>query len=404
MRCVIRNLRGVVLASTDNPAPERFFNLCRMKKIRIWDITKTDKGCQFSIGAADYLQLKEPLKKCGMKLVILRKTGLPFFMFRYRKHYSFVAGMLLAASLLQIMSMFVWEIEVDGNSYYTDNVIVSYLQGNDVYVGCRMSKVMCDSLEQKIRKDFDDITWVSARLEGTRLVVEIEENNTASAKEKEQTPCSLKASKSGIIARMITRRGTPLVKKGDQVEKGDLLVSGLLPIYNDSQEIVGYEKTNASADVWIKYEENIEITIPRSQTVRHYTSKKVHLGLVLFGHRFCLPQSLMASDQEELYIEQHQWKLFEHFYLPFYNEEYCLMKYENATVCYDDESLKKQADQKYLEFIIQLEKLGVEIIENNVTIESGPKDYRMNVQFLLEANASEKCTLESQVQELQKQE
>ena len=46
-------------------------------------------------------------------------------MFRYRKHYSFVAGMLLAASLLQIMSMFVWEIEVDGNSYYTDNVIVS---------------------------------------------------------------------------------------------------------------------------------------------------------------------------------------------------------------------------------------------------------------------------------------
>ena len=80
------------------------------------------------------------------------------------------------------------------------------------------------------------------------------------------------------------------------------------------------------------------------------------------------------------------------------------MKYENATVCYDDESLKKQADQKYLEFIIQLEKLGVEIIENNVTIESSPKDYRMNVQFLLEANASEKCTLESQVQELQKQE
>ena len=80
------------------------------------------------------------------------------------------------------------------------------------------------------------------------------------------------------------------------------------------------------------------------------------------------------------------------------------MKYENATVCYDDESLTKQADQKYLEFIIQLEKLGVEIIENNVTIESGLKDYRMNVQFLLEANASEKCTLESQVQELQKQE
>lgn len=65
---------------------------------------------------------------------------------------------------------------------------------------------------------------------------------------------------------------------------------------------------------------------------------------------------------------------------------------------------KNRQTKIILEFIIQLEKLGVEIIENNVTIESGPKDYRMNVQFLLEANASEKCTLESQVQELQKQE
>ena len=65
-------------------------------------------------------------------------------------------------------------------------------------------------------------------------------------------------------------------------------------------------------------------------------------------------------------------------------------------------ALKNRQTEKYLEFIIQLEKLGVEIIENNVTIESGPKDYRMNVQFLLEANASEKCTLESQVQELPK--
>lgn len=150
-------------------------------------------------------------------------------------------------------------------------------------------------------------------------------------------------------------------------------------------------------------EENIEITIPRSQTV-DIIHQRGAFGACFVRSSFLSPQSLMASDQEELYIEQHQWKLFEHFYLPFYNEEYCLMKYENATVCYDDESLTKQADQKYLEFIIQLEKLGVEIIENNVTIESGLKDYRMNVQFLLEANASEKCTLESQVQELQKQE
>ena len=57
------------------------------------------------------------------------------------------------------------------------------------------------------------------------------------------------------------------------------------------------------------------------------------------------------------------------FYLPFYNEEYCLMKYENATVCYDDESLKSRQTKNILNLLFELEKLGVEIIENNVTIE-----------------------------------
>ena len=123
-------------------------------------------------------------------------------------------------------------------------------------------------------------------------------------------------------------------------------------------------------------------------------------SVIVFAYR----KVLWRQIRKNCILSSINGSFFEHFLSPFYNEEYCLMKYENATVCYDDESLKKQADQKYLEFIIQLEKLGVEIIENNVTIESGPKDYRMNVQFLLEANASEKCALESQVQELQKQE
>ena len=110
------------------------------------------------------------------------------------------------------------------------------------------------------------------------------------------------------------------------------------------------------------------------------------------------PKELNAS-QQELYIEQHQWKLFDNFYLPFYSEKYRLFSYETAQISYNDEQLKEQANQKYLEFIVQLEKLGVEIIENNVTIESEPDTYRMKVRFLLEENAVESGELEAQGQE-----
>lgn len=406
---------------------ERFFNMASFHGLVLYQVRRTSDGMEASVKAKDMKRLCSLRAKTGVSIHILEKRG-PYFLWKKtrKRRVGLVCGVLSFVALY-IMSLFVWDIDFAGNVRYTDSYLLSFVKKEGFYPGMRISDVVCDSLEKRLRNEFDDITWVSARLEGTRLVVEIEENNTATVKVQEEAPCSIRASKSGTIMQMVTRRGTPLVKKGDEVAAGDVLVSGYIPIYNDSQEIIAYEQTNASADVWIDYEETVEMKIPRSQTVRHYTSERVLPGLILFGHRFCLPGSLpivransnetsnsrsanapqenelqtkeLNASQQELYIEQHQWKLFNNFYLPFYSEKYRLFSYETAQISYNDEQLKEQANQKYLEFIVQLEKLGVEIIENNVTIESEPDAYRMKVRFLLEENAVESGELEAQGQE-----
>ncbi len=378
---------------------ERFFNMASFHGLILYQVRRTSDGMEASVKAKDMKRLCSLRAKTGVSIHILEKRG-PYFLWKKtrKRRVGLVCGVLSFVALY-IMSLFVWDIDFAGNVRYTDSYLLSFVKKEGFYPGMRISDVMCDSLEKRLRNEFDDITWVSARLEGTRLVVEIEENNTSTVKVQDEAPCSIRASKSGTIMQMVTRRGTPLVKKGDEVTAGDVLVSGYIPIYNDSQEIIAYEQTNASADVWIDYEETVEMKIPRNQTIRHYASERVLPGLILFGHRFCLPGSLPNATQQELYIEQHQWKLFDNFYLPFYSEEYRLFSYELAQISYTDEQLKEQANQKYLEFIVQLEKLGVEIIENNVTIESEPDAYRMKVRFLLEENAVESGELEAQGQE-----
>ncbi len=370
MRCVIRNLRGVVLASTDNPAPERFFNLCRMKKIRIWDITKTDKGCQFSIVAADFLRLKEPLKKCGMKLVILRKTGLPFFMFRYRKHYSFVAGMLLAAVLLQIMSMFVWEIEVDGNSYYTDNVIVSYLQENDVYVGCRMSKVMCDSLEQKIRKDFDDITWVSAEKSGTKLIVHIKENDGDSVVKEMKSPSDIIASSDGVVESIITRCGTPLVRKGDEVKTGDVLVSGEIVLYHDAKEEVDTRYVQADADVYVRTSIQYNNTVQRGYTCKMYTGKSVtHHIISVMGSMAELGLLPADYEQYDIVTEVSRLRLTKDFLLPVCAGRRTVYEYVTEEGMHSEEEVTQILTDNYENYLNKLKKEGIQIVSDSVKID-----------------------------------
>ena len=390
---------------------ERFLNMASFHGVVLYQVCRTSDGIETWVKAKDMKKLCKLRTKTGVSIRILEKRGLYFLWKKMRKRRVGICCGVLAFAALYGMSLFVWDIDFAGNVRYTDSYLLSFVKKEGFYPGMRISKVVCDTLEKRLRNEFDDITWVSARLEGTKLVVEIEENNTTTVKVQDEKPCSIRASKSGIVMQMVTRRGTPLVKKGDEVVAGDVLVSGYIPIYNDSKEIIAYEQTNASADVWIDYEETIEMKIPRNQTVRHYTSERVLPGLILFGHRFCMPGSLptvstnlnanATSDsdsanamQQELYIEQHQWKLFDNFYLPFYSEKYRRLSYETVQISYDDESLKRQANQKYLEFIVQLEKLGVEIIENNVTIESEPDTYRMKVRFLLEENAVESGELE----------
>ena len=370
MRCIIRNLRGVVLTSTDNPAPERFFNLCRMKKIRIWNITKTDKGCRFSISAADFLRLKEPLKKCGMKLVILRKTGLPFFMFRYRKHYSFAAGMLLAAVLLQIMSMFVWEIEVDGNSFYTDNVIVSYLQENDVYAGCKMSKVMCDSLEQRMRRDFEDITWVSVEKSGTRLIVHIKENDGDSVVKEMKSPSDIIASSDGVVESIITRCGTPLVRKGDEVKTGDVLVSGEIVLYNDAKEEVDTRYVQADADVYVRTSIQYNNMVQRGYTCKIYTGKSVtHHIISVMGSMAELGLLPADYEQYDVVTEVSRLRLTKDFLLPVCAGRRTVYEYVTEEGIHSEEEVTQILTDNYENYLNKLKKEGIQIVSDSVKID-----------------------------------
>ena len=66
--------------------------------------------------------------------------------------------------------------------------------------------------------------WVSASIDGSRLKIQIKENeDTFQEVQKEEKPCDLIAEQDGVITKMVTRSGVPMVHVGDQVKKGDIL-------------------------------------------------------------------------------------------------------------------------------------------------------------------------------------
>ena len=62
---------------------------------------------------------------------------------------------------------------------------------------------------------------MSAKISGSRLILEVQENETYQhEKEEEPGASDFISDKSGIIVSMITRSGTPVKKTGDLCKKG----------------------------------------------------------------------------------------------------------------------------------------------------------------------------------------
>ena len=149
----------------------------------------------------------------------------------------------------------------------------------------------------------------------------------------------------GKVVSVITREGTPLVHVGDEVQEGDVLVSGKVEIKNDAGEV---EKTNlvrADADVVIEWQEGYEDRFPMLHEVRNYTDVKTNYFFQLFDWRFQL-MPVKKKDNMEIFTEKNQIHLFSNFYLPLYYGTSTVKTYETSQITYSEEEARTLAEKK----------------------------------------------------------
>ena len=122
----------------------------------------------------------------------------------------------------------------------------------------------------------------------TRLLLTIQEENLTEDIQQTNSPCNLISDLDGKIVNMVIRNGTPLVKTGDICKQGDILVSGEVPILNDSQEVVRVEYVPADADIYVRHQIAYYQEVPLSyeKKVQSGTSKTswyFRVGDFVFG-------------------------------------------------------------------------------------------------------------------------
>ena len=350
---------------------ERFLNLCCANRLDLWDIKPEKHGVSCFIAVKDFRKIRPLVRKAIVQVRIKERSGVPFILYRNRKRKGLVAGFAGFFVLLYVLSLFVWNISFEGNYHFTRDTLIRYLESEGIRYGMRKSQISCEELEEGIRSEFPEITWVSASVSGTRLLVKIKENEVLSAiPEKNDSPCEVVAEKAGVITEMVIRQGKSQVAVGDAVEQGQILVSSALSIMNDNGEVVRTAYVHADADIYATTRYHYQEKILKICTVSAKTGRtRIGAGLKVgpYQWQFLAPAFGEASWQ---YIsESSQLCLLDDFYLPVY-----FTKIQGEAVSfydrpYTEEEIQQLSEQLQESYLKNLLEKGVHIIENSVKIQ-----------------------------------
>ncbi len=347
---------------------ERFINMCRYKSIELWDITKDTEGIKAKTTIEDFYRLREVCRNTKSRIRIVKRIGVSFFIFKYRRHYSFVTGIIIACILLSVWSKFVWDITFVGNSKYTSGVLLDYLNSSGVHAGMMLRDVNCADIEAGIRNEYNEITWVSAKISGTKLEISVKENDVCGIGLVEVSDeRDIVATEAGVVQSIVTRKGTPLVKVGDTVEKGQILVSGVVKIMDDAGTHVANMYTASDADIIIKTTRQYNDKLPIENEKKVYTGKtkeKKILGITNTNIECGL--ILKQFDNADVSTDISPLKLTESFMLPIYVGSKTYYEYNVVTEKYDENSAKNVLDQHFLQYLKDLSQNKVQIPEYNV--------------------------------------
>lgn len=375
IRSFIRWLRGYVRICIRGYSPERFLNLCSFHSIFIWGLNPVGDGYEMCMSISDFRKLKPFVRKTHTRVILCGRYGFPFFLARYRKRKLFFIGLFVCVILLKVYSLFIWDIHFEGNEKWTQETLAEFLKTEGVAPCMLKSRVDCPGIVKAIRKEYNDIVWVSASIDGSRLKVQIKENEDTFREgdvdvTADDSPADLVASSDGVITKIITRSGVPQVHVGDAVKKGDILVLGRVDVVNDSQEVVGYQYQKSDADVFadtqIRYSDSMSLTYQD----KIYDGKKKYQPFVRIGDKtISVGSTKNKYEYSEILTSESQIRIGENFYLPVFWGLKTAKSYSFVEKKYTEEECRQLLNRNFQRFCEELEEKGVQIRENSVKIQ-----------------------------------
>lgn len=278
LRRLVNVLRGNVRLEVEGAFPERFLNLCAQRGILFWNVewleTTRLRLTVTRLGSRQAMELGE---RVLCTVTPAARSGVPFFLARFKTRYAFWVGLALSLAAVCILSAFILTIEVKGNTTVSTAQILTELRRQGLSIGTFGPGLDERTVGNKVLLQIPELSWLSINLYGTRAEVLVREAVEAPEVVDASEHGSVVARASGIITKVEALTGEAVVKVGDTVLEGETLISGTIhlegPAYSETPEI-GQIQTRASGRVYARTWRTFAAKLPLEAQVKRYTGEE----------------------------------------------------------------------------------------------------------------------------------
>lgn len=274
--------KGYVILSVAGNNKETFLNEILRLGVNPYSVKTGGDSFIIKMSLSDFFKIRGA--KSHVKIYIEKKSGAVFLWKKLRKRYFLLLGAVLLALSFFVGGQFIWTVEIDGDAENSEE-LYSALKIAGVKPGT-FKPLMKPPLEVKniVINNAEDISWAWLYVKGTKAVLKVRRNITAPEISKYDTACDIVAARSGVIKRVITKRGVCKVSENQTVMPGDVIISGTFE-FDDKP---GYT-VHASGEVEAYTTHTLEGTYKQYCCYKTYTGRKRRfITLNIFGKKIPL--------------------------------------------------------------------------------------------------------------------
>lgn len=313
IKIIFSYILGFLRVSIEGYYIERFINICKNKKITIWNLKRNGNiSLILNVRINEFRKVCKIAKKTGCKVKIKNKRGLPFLLNRYKKRKVFIILLLVVILLIGLSSAFVWNVDISIEDNEELANIREDIENAGLRSGVLKNKIDTKEIINKIRLEREDVAWMGIELKGTNAIVKLVKADKAPEIVDESEYCNIISNKTGIITKISAQEGTAAVKVGDTIKEGDVLINGWM-----EGKFTGVRYVHAKGEIEAKVWYTKSKKIPYNLTETQETGNEENKYRIKFGNfEINFPKKYSKFKIYDTIETENKIRLFSDFYLP----------------------------------------------------------------------------------------